>query len=68
MKSKIQKKFYRNKYKKHSPCSYGCKLLCVGDKFSKRFKTYLGKGAVYNFINSMMEESKYCSEVMKKSF
>ena len=39
-------------------CSYGYKLVCVDDKFSKPFKTYLGKDAVYNFINNMIEESK----------
>ena len=27
---------------------------------------HLGKDAVYNFINNMVEESKYCSDVMKK--
>ena len=42
------------------------KLLCVDDKFSKPFKSYLGKDVVYNFINSMIEESKYCGDVMKK--
>ena len=47
---------------------YDYKLVCVDDKFSKSFKTYLGKNAVYNFINSMIEESKYCSEVIKKHF
>ena len=56
---------YTNKYKKHIACSYHCKLVCVHDKFSKAFKTYLRKYAVYNFINS---RSKYCSEVMKKHF
>ena len=40
----------------------------MDDTFSKTFKSYLGKDAVYNFINSMTEESKYCSEVMKKHF
>ena len=40
----------------------------VNDKFSKPFKSYLGKDAVSNFINSMIEESKYCSEVMRKHF
>ena len=59
---------YTNKYQKHVTCSYGYKLVCVDDKFSKPFKTYLGKDAVYNFINSMMEESKYCSDVMKIHF
>ena len=30
----------------------------------KPFKAYLGKDAVYNFINSMIEESGYCKEVI----
>ena len=47
---------------------YGYILLCVDDKFSKLFKIYLGKDAVYMFIDIMIEVSKYCSEVMKKSF
>ena len=38
----------------------------VDDKFSQTFKTYLGREAVYNFINNMIEESKYCSDVIKK--
>ena len=59
---------YTNKYEKQIACSYGYKLVCVDDKFSKPFKTYLGKDTVYNFINNMIEESKYCSEVMKKHF
>ena len=37
-------------------------------KFSNLFKTYQGKDAVYNFINSMIKESKYCSDGMKKHF
>ena len=60
--------FYTNKYQKHVACSYGYKLVCVDDKFSKPFKSYLGENAVYNFINSMTEESKYYSDVMKKNF
>ena len=40
----------------------------VDDKFSKPFKTYLGKDTVYNFINRLIEESKCCSDVMKKNF
>ena len=59
---------YTNKYQKHVACSYGYKLVCVDDKFSKPFKSYLGKDAVYNFISSMIKESKYCSDVMKKHF
>ena len=58
---------YTNKYQKHIACSYGYKLY-VYDEFSKLFKTYLGEDAVYNFINSMIEENKYCSEVIRMHF
>ena len=44
------------------------KLVWVDDKFSKPFKSYFGEDAVYNFANRMIEENKYCSEVMKKHF
>ena len=59
---------YTNKYQKHIACSYVCKLVCVDEKFSKSFKTYLGEDSVYNFINSMIEESRYCSDVIKRYF
>ena len=59
---------YVNKYQKHVACSYGYKLVCFDDKFSKPFKSYLSNDAAYNFINSMIKESKYCSDVMKKTF
>ena len=42
--------------------------MCVDDNFSKPFKSYIGEDAVYNFINSIVEESKYCNEEMKKHF
>ena len=59
---------YTNKYQKHVACSYVYKLVCVDDKFSKPFKSYLGEDTVYNFISSMIEESKYSSNKMKKDF
>ena len=59
---------YTSKYQKHIACSYGYKLVCVDDKFSKPFKTCSGKDAIYNFINSLIEESEYCSDLMKKHF
>ena len=37
------------KYQKHIACSYGYKCVCDDDKFSKPFKTYLGRDAVYNY-------------------
>ena len=29
---------------------------------------YLGEDAVFNFFNSIIKESKYCSDVMRKHF
>ena len=58
---------YTNKYQKRIACSYGYKSVCIDDKFSKSFKTYLDEDVVYNFINSMIEESQYCSEVIKNN-
>ena len=34
---------YRNIYRKHAACSYGYRLVCIGDKFNK---SYLGEDAV----------------------
>ena len=59
---------YTNKYQKHIACSNGYKFVCADDKFTKPFKSYLGKDAANNFIRSMIEESKFCSDVMKKHF
>ena len=56
---------YTNKYQKHVAFSFGYRLACVNDKFRKPFKSYLGEDSVYNFISSMMEESKNCRDVMK---
>ena len=33
---------YTNKYQKHVASSYGYKLLCVDESFSKPFKPYSG--------------------------
>ena len=51
--------------KKHVAFSYGNKLVCVDDKITKSFSSYLGDDAVNNFINNMIEKSKYCTDIMK---
>ena len=63
-----RKESYTNKYQKHIACSCCYKLVYVDDKFSKPFKTDLGEDAIYNFINSMIEESKYSNGKMTKHF
>ena len=42
--------------------------MCFDDKLSITFKSYLGEYALYIFIINVIEESKYCSDVMKKHF
>ena len=59
---------YTNKYQKQVAYSHGYKLVCSDEKFSKPFKSYLDEDAVYNFINSLIKESKFCSDMMKKHF
>ena len=59
---------YISKCQKHVTCSCRYKLARVNDKFNNSSKSYLGKDAVNNFISSMIEESKYCSDVMKIHF
>ena len=60
-----QSEYYAEKYQKRVSSIYSYKLLCVNDKFSKLFKSYLGKDNALKFINSMVEESKYCINVWK---
>ena len=64
--NKIQNSLVQTNIKKHVACSYGYKLVSANDKFSEPFKTYLGEDAVYNFVNSMIKESNYCSDMIKK--
>ena len=45
---------YANKHQKHVACSYGYNLVCVDNKFSKPFKSYLGKDAVHSCVSSMI--------------
>ena len=42
--------------------------MCLDNKLSIPFKLYLGEYALYIFIINVIEESKYCSDVMKKHF
>ena len=57
---------YTSKYQEHVAFSHDYKLLCADDKFNKPFKSYLGEDVVCNFKESMVKESKCCSEVTKK--
>ena len=52
--------FYSNKHQKYIACSYSNQLACVDNKFKS------DEDAAYSSSNSILEESKYYSDVIKK--
>ena len=66
METKIQMSLTCTSITKHVACNYVYKLERVDDKVSKPFNSYLGKDAVYNFIKSMVEVSKYRTNIDKE--
>ena len=57
------------KYQKHIDCGYGYKVVCCyNDEFSKPIKIYRGEKAVYKFMEDMLEEFKWCNNIVKKHF
>ena len=68
MENKIQNSLIQKNNKKYC-LQLWLQISTVDNKFSKLFKKYLGIDAVYNFITSMIEESKYCSHrLYEKTF
>ena len=62
-------KSYTEAYQKHTDCGYGYKVVCCyDDKYTKPVQIYRGEKAVYKFMEKMLEEVKYCKNVMKKEF
>ena len=56
-------------YQHHIACGYGYKLVCTYDNaYSKPAQVYRGSNAVYKFIEKMLKEEEYCTEVMSKHF
>ena len=62
-------KSYTEAYQKHTDCGYGYKVVCFyDDKYTKPVQIYRGEGAVYKFMEKMLEEVKYCKKTMRKCF
>ena len=60
---------YTEAYQTHEDCGYGYKVICCyDDKYSKYTCIYRGENAVYKFMEKMLEEVKYCKDVIKKHF
>ena len=56
------------KYQNHVVCIYGYKLICVDGQYSKSYETYFGEDAIDKFLNDMIKETKYCSEMIETEF
>ena len=62
-------KSYTEEYQKHTDCGCGYKVVCCyDDKYTKPIQIYRAEKAVYKFMESMLEEIKYCKKIMKKEF
>ena len=55
------------KYHDHLPCSYAFKVVCIDNRFRKPI-VHRGENAAYEFIKAILEEYKYCKNIMKKHF
>ena len=49
-------------------CSYAYKLIYVDDQYSRQYKTWFGEDAIDKFVNDMIEQSEYCSNVIETEF
>lgn len=59
---------YTESYQNHKDCSFGYKVVCCyDDKFTKSLKRFRAENAVYKFMECMLEEVKYCKNVIKKN-
>ncbi|XP_068728071.1 uncharacterized protein [Montipora capricornis] len=62
-------KSYTEAYQRHTDCSFAYKVVCCyDDKYTKPIQLYRGEKAVYKFMEKMLEEVKYCKNIMKKEF
>ena len=62
-------KSFTEAYQKHTDCGYGYKVVCCyDDKYTKPIQCYRGEKAVYKFMESMLNEVKYCQKILKTKF
>ena len=59
-------KLYTDAYQKHTDGGYGYNVVCFhDDKYNKPVQIYRGENAAYKFMEKMLEEVKYCKNVIK---
>jgi hypothetical protein len=57
---------YTESYQKYTDCGFCYKVVCCyDDKYTKPVQIYRGENAVYKFMEKMLEEVKYCKNMIK---
>ena len=66
--AKIYEGYYPKNYQNYITCSFAYKVVCIDGKFSKPIVAFRAKNLAYEFIKAILEEYKYCKNLMKKHF
>ena len=62
-------KSYTEKYQKHTPCSFGYKVVChYNKKYSGDLVIYRGEDCIDKFMKCMFEEVENCQKIIKENF
>ena len=62
-------KSYTQANQKHTDCGDGYTVVCYyDDKYKKTIQLYRGENSEYKFMEKMLEEVKYCKNVIKYKF
>ena len=65
----LDEKPYTEKYQKHTPCSFGYKVVSHYDKeYSKDYVIYRGEDPIGEFLKCMQGDVQNCQEVIKNHF
>ena len=59
---------WTSKVQDHVPCGFGYKVVFADGKFTKDVVVYRGRDCVKKFIEDILNEFKYCKNVMKDHF
>ena len=59
---------YAEKYQDHSPCRFAYKVVCIDNKFNKKFVLYRGKHVAYRFTKAILNGYDYCKKMIKRYF
>ena len=60
---------HTNRYQTHQACSFGLKTVChYDDKYSGKYKSYVGKDAAHVFLRTVIREAARCRHEVNNIF